>query len=130
MRRDSLSGDLYRDANVPQVAPYLNKATDTVTGVVSAKAKSVAIQSLPGIVVDDDAAKLMGKWTVGAGLTPFVGDGYRYAQAKEDAAARYELKVMEAGKYELRLAWMGHDNRSTRTALGTRHLRFSESRAS
>ena len=67
-----------------------------------------------GIVVDDDAAKLTGKWTVGAGLTPFIGDGYRYAQAKEEATARYELTVPEAGKYELRLAWMGHENRASK----------------
>jgi hypothetical protein len=116
MRRDSLSGELYRDASVPPVVPYLNKATDTVTGIVNTKAKSVAIASLSGIVVDDDGAKLTGKWTVGAGLTPFIGDGYRYANAKEEATARYELTVPEAGKYELRLAWMGHENRATRTA--------------
>lgn len=116
MRRDSLSGDLYRDSNSPQVIPYLNKATDTVTGVVSTKTKSVAIQSLPGIVVDDDAAKFTGKWTLGAGLTPFIGAGYRYAQAKEEAAARYEIAVPAAGKYELRLAWVGHENRATRAS--------------
>jgi FAD-dependent oxidoreductase family protein len=117
MRRNSLSGDLYRDANVPQVVPYLNKATDTVTGVViNAKTKSVAIQSLSGIVIDDDAARLIGKWTTGTGLTPFVGAGYHYAQAKEQASARYELPVPEAGKYELRLAWMGHENRASKAS--------------
>jgi hypothetical protein len=116
MRRETLSGDLYRDANSPQVVPYLNKATDTVTGVVKAKDKSVTLQSLPGIVVDDNAAKLTGKWTVGTGLAPFIGEGYRYANAKEPAEARYELVVPEAGKYELRLAWVGHENRATRTS--------------
>src|SRR5262245_29833372 len=116
MRRDSLSGDLYRDTSLPQVVPYLNKATDTVTGVANVKAKSVPVQSLPGIVVDDDAAKLTGKWTTGTGLTPFVGDGYRYAQAKDLATACYELAVPEAAKYELRLAWMGHENRASKTS--------------
>ncbi len=116
MRRNSLGGDLYRDTSLPQVVPYLNKATDTVTGVISSKAKKVAILSLPGIVVDDDAAKLTGKWTIGTGLAPFVGDGYRYANAKEPASARYELNVAEAGKYELRMAWMGHENRASKAA--------------
>jgi hypothetical protein len=99
------------------VLPYFNKATDPVTGVPNAKPKSVATQSLPGIVVDDDAARLTGKWTVGAGLAPFIAHGYRYAGAKEPAEARFELKVPEAGKYELRLAWVGHENRSSRTSL-------------
>lgn len=116
MRRDNLSDDLYRDPNSPQVVPYLNKASDTVTGIVSAAARGVTAQSLPGIVVDDDAAKLAGKWTVGAGLSPYVARGYRYAGAKESAEARYELVVPEAGKYELRLSWAGHENRATRAS--------------
>jgi len=116
MRRETLSGDLYRDPNVQQVVPYLNKATDTVTGVISNKPKTVQLQSLPGIVVDDDAAKLTGKWTVGAGISPYVGQGYRYAGAKEPAEARYELSVPAAGKYEIRLAWVGHENRATKAS--------------
>jgi hypothetical protein len=116
MRRDWPRGELYRDPLSPTVAPYFNKATDTVTGVISAKGKSVPAKSLPGIVVDDDAAKLGGKWTIGAGLVPFIAEGYRYANGKQPAEARYELAVPEAGKYELRLAWVGHENRSTKTS--------------
>jgi hypothetical protein len=116
MRRDSLDGELYRDTNSPKVVPYLSKATDTVTGVVNVQAKSVPVQSLAGIVVDDDAAKLTGKWTVGSGLAPFIAEGYRYAAAKELAQARFELDVPAAGKYELRLAWVGHENRATRAS--------------
>ena len=116
MRRDSLSGDLYRDPNSPAVVPYLNKATDAVTGVANVQAKSVAVQSLSGLVVDDDAAKLTGKWTAGTGLAPFIAAGYRYAGAKDAATARFELDLPAAGKYELRASWVGHENRSTRTA--------------
>jgi hypothetical protein len=116
MRRDQLSGDLYRDPSSPQVVPYLNKATDTVTGTLIASAQGATVQSLPGIVVDDNAAKLTGKWTVGAGLAPYVATGYRYAGAKESAEARYELAVPAAGKYELRLSWVGHENRATKAS--------------
>jgi hypothetical protein len=115
MRRDSLSGDLYPDKSLPQVSPYLSKATDTVTGVPSTGPKSLAVKNLPGIVVDDASAKLTGKWTEGTGLSPYVADGYRYAAGKEAAEARFEFAVPEAGKYEVRLAWVGHENRSTRT---------------
>ena len=40
----------------------------------------------------------------------------RSASAKELAEARYELNVPDAGKYELRLAWVGHENRATKTS--------------
>jgi hypothetical protein len=116
MRRDTLSGELYRDMGVASVQPYLSKATDTVTGVPNAGVKSMALKLLPGIVVDDDAAILTGKWTIGTGLAPFVAEGYRYAGAKEPAKARFELDVPMAGKYELRLSWVGHENRATKTA--------------
>lgn len=118
MRRDSLGGDLYRDPNSPAVVPYLNKATDNVTGVTAkgVSEKSVPLKSLGGIVVDDDAAKLTGKWTAGTGLAPFIAEGYRYAAAKDPAEARFELNVTEAGKYELRLSWVGHENRATKAS--------------
>jgi hypothetical protein len=120
MRRDSLSGDLYPDKSLPQVNPYLSKATDTVTGVPNQGAKNpttkgLEAKNLPGIVLDDSNAKLTGNWTEGTGLSPFVANGYRYAAGKETAEARYEFAIPEAGKYEVRLAWVGHENRSTRT---------------
>lgn len=121
MRRDTLSGELYPDKDVIAVKPYLNKGSDTVTGVPNQAPKPAAagtgieLKSLSGIVVDDNAAKLTGKWTVGQGLSPFIADGYRYAAANDRAEARYELTVAEAGKYELRVAWVGHENRSTKT---------------
>ncbi len=115
MRRDSLSGDLYRDSNSPSVVPYLSKATDNVVGVPKAKGKSVAVKNLQGIVVDDASAQLTGKWTAGMGVSPYVAEGYHYASPPEKSEARYELTVPAAGKYELRLSWVGHENRSTRT---------------
>lgn len=120
MRRDTLSGDLYPDKEVMSVVPYLSKAADKVTGVPNqtpkpASGTGIELKSLAGIVADDSNAKLTGNWTVGQGLSPHIADGYRYAAAKEAAEARYELAVPEAGKYELRLAWVGHENRATRT---------------
>ena len=121
MRRDTLSGDLYHDKDVISVVPYLSKAADKVTGVPNQQPAKPAgppgaeLKSLAGIVGDDSTAKLKGNWTLGTGLSPYAADGYRYAGAKDLAEARYELTVPEAGKYELRVAWVGHENRSTRT---------------
>ncbi|QDU30245.1 FAD dependent oxidoreductase [Anatilimnocola aggregata] len=121
MRRDTLSGDLYRDTNSIAVEPYLSKGTDKVTGVPNqpkpaAGTSGVAVKSLAGIVADDTSAKMTGKWAGGTGLSPYIAEGYRYANATEPAEARFELTVAEAGKYEVKLAWVGHENRSTRTS--------------
>jgi hypothetical protein len=116
MRRDSLESPLYAPAQMPLVRPYLTKRTDTVIGVAGAQAQTaIDPASLAGIVVDDSQARLTGRWTVGQGLTPFVGSGYRYAGSKEEAAARFEFEISSAGKYEVRLAWVGHENRAAKT---------------
>jgi len=71
---------------------------------------------LEGIVVDDAQAKLTGKWTPGQNLKPFIGAHYLYAAANSDATARFEFTVPKAGRYEVRVAWSPHANRSTKTA--------------
>lgn len=119
MRRDSLGSELYRDPNIGTVTPYLNKATDKVTGLPANAAPMsdarIQAKSLPGIVVDDGQAKLTGKWADSSGLVPFVNDGYQYAGPKSDSEARFEFQTEAAGKYEVRIAWMPHENRSTQT---------------
>ncbi|MCO6456815.1 MAG: FAD-dependent oxidoreductase [Pirellulaceae bacterium] len=114
MRRVKLDGPLLRDTTIGQVRPYLTKATDTVTGVPEQKPRMIGVSSLPGIVVDDRQARLTGPWSGGGGLTPFVGDGYLYAAARSAAEARFEFEIPRAGKYEVRLAWVGHENRGSR----------------
>ncbi len=118
MRRDSVEGELYRDPSINKaVTPYYNKGADTVVGVpAAANVEGIAISSLPGIVVDDTQAKLTGTWGQKGSLTPYVGAGYRYAGPTANAAARFEFRIPATGKYDVRIAWTGHENRATRTA--------------
>jgi hypothetical protein len=74
----------------------------------------VAVSALPGIVVDDAQARLKGTWGDKGSLTPFVGQGYRYAGPAANAEARFEFQIPAAGKYEVRIAWVGHENRASR----------------
>jgi hypothetical protein len=46
---------------------------------------------------------------------PHVGDGYRYAGGGSGAEVTYPIRIERDGRYELRLAWVGHENRSSRT---------------
>ncbi len=111
MRRDSISDPLRLDPAVGPVVAYGPKP-DGKPG----PAPFVEAKALPGLVVDDAAAKFRGNWTVGQGLQPFVGVGYRYHAAGGGGEARYEFTVPSTGRYELRASWQPHENRSTRTA--------------
>jgi hypothetical protein len=73
-------------------------------------------KSLPGIVVDDDQAKLTGKWGAAARLD-HVGKGYRYASPNSGASARFEFTVKTSGSYEVRLGCQHHENRADNVAV-------------
>lgn len=96
MRRETLDGPLMlpAGANIPEVG---------MNGIDPAK--------LTGIVIDDEAARLVGKWTSGDGLKGFVGQSYRYSNDPA-AKAKFVFSVTRAGKYEVRVAWQPHGNRA------------------
>jgi FAD dependent oxidoreductase len=66
---------------------------------------------LPGIVVDDEAAVLSGRWETTGGLTGFVAEGYRYSSDAK-ATARFPFTVKNSGEYEVRVSWQSHANRA------------------
>ena len=75
----------------------------------------LALNTLPGLALDDAQAKLTGKWTTGSSLAGYYGTGYRYRGAKETGAARYEFAVKQPGLYEVRIGYAPHENRATNT---------------
>ncbi|PHX84603.1 MAG: NADH-dependent oxidoreductase [Opitutia bacterium] len=79
----------------------------------------VSIPSLPGIVIDNNAAKLTGKWTSGANLD-HIGPDYVYARGVSNAAI-FEFTVPADGRYEVRFATAPHEDRASNTALTIRH---------
>lgn len=80
---------------------------------------SVSLASLKGVVVDNKAAKLSGKWTGGEGL-PHVGPDYQYGRGAGTKAV-FEFTVPADGRYEVRFATSPHENRASNTAYKVRH---------
>jgi hypothetical protein len=110
MRRDSIADPLRPDPTVPAVVAYGPKP-DGKPGANP----FIDPKNLSGVVVDDAAATFRGEWTRGSGLTNFVGAGYRYHEPGNGAEARYPVSVPANGRYEVRVSWQPHENRSTRT---------------
>ncbi len=73
------------------------------------------VSDIEGVVIDDEQAKLSGKWTPGENLKPYVGRQYQWAAPNQDAVARFEFTVPTSGRYEVRVAWQPHPNRSSQT---------------
>jgi hypothetical protein len=71
-------------------------------------------KTLPGLVIDDRAAKKTGSWTEGRGLKGYVGWSYLYASSGGGASIRFEFEPAKPGLHEVRLAYLPHENRGTR----------------
>ncbi|MGB8168573.1 MAG: FAD-dependent oxidoreductase [Chthoniobacteraceae bacterium] len=78
---------------------------------------------LPGLVMDDEEAKFTGVWI----SSTFAGGGVEGASrhdgndAKGGKAARYELKVPAAGRYEVRVSYTPASNRATNVPVTIEH---------
>jgi hypothetical protein len=75
-------------------------------------------QPLEGIVLDDPDAELAGTWTPSTSVTPFQGEGYRYAGAAGtpndgSAVATFRFTAPEAGTYRFKIAYSPDPSRAS-----------------
>lgn len=85
-------------------------------GAPSKTADVVAASELPGIVIDDRQAKKVGRWTESKSVKPYIGEGYVYDDVadKGSCTITFDPELPETGRYEVRLAYTAHGNRSRR----------------
>ncbi len=83
----------------------------------------VSPEKLAGIVVDDRSAKLEGNWESSTAAGNWVGQSYRHdGNVKEKKSqARFEAKLPQAGRYEVRLAYTPNPNRASNVEVVVAH---------
>ncbi|WP_425613408.1 FAD-dependent oxidoreductase [Anatilimnocola sp. NA78] len=76
-------------------------------------------KDLPGVVVDDEDAKLTGEWKNSSAAGSYIGNGYRHDDKTNDgkASARFETKLPKSGLYEVYLAYPPNGNRSSKVSV-------------
>lgn len=79
--------------------------------------------SLPGIVVDDTSATLVGKWQYSTHTPPYVGLGYLHDQneGKGAKSVTFTPNLPSDGLYEVRLAHCYNVRRSTNAPVTIHH---------
>ncbi len=79
--------------------------------------------ALPGIVVDETAATLVGKWQYSTHTPPYVGLGYLHDLRADKGAksATFTPELPRAGWYEVRLAHCYNVRRTTTAPITIRH---------
>ena len=78
---------------------------------------------LPGIVVDETDAELVGKWQYSTHTPPYVGIGYLHDQktGKGKKSVTYRPTFPQAGLYEVRMSHCYNIRRSTNTRITIGH---------
>ena len=78
---------------------------------------------LPGIVVDETEATLIGEWRYSTHTPPYVGIGYLHDQkkAKGKCSVTYTPDLPQAGMYEVRLSHCYNIRRATNTPVTIHH---------
>lgn len=78
---------------------------------------------LPGIVVDETTAVLVGKWQYSTHTPPYVGIGYLHdlKDGKGEKSVTFIPELPHAGRYEVRLAHCYNVRRATNAPVTIRH---------
>src|SRR5262245_48915291 len=79
--------------------------------------------SLPGVVVDETEAKLVGKWQYSTHTPPYVGLGYLHdmKEGKGEKSVTFTPTLPHDGMYEVRLAHCYNIRRATNTPVTIHH---------
>lgn len=87
-------------------------------------------ETLKGIVLDDTQAKLTGNWITSRSAKKFIGASYSHESNTRDgkAVARFETKLPESGRYEVRYAYTPNGNRSSQVKVKLQHAQGTETR--
>ncbi len=86
-------------------------------------APELDLRELPGIVVDNTQAKLIGQWKRSTSTRPFLGGDYIHDENTPDErkSATYAPRLPAAGEYEVRISYSAGTNRAARATVTIHH---------
>ena len=80
---------------------------------------SIGANSLPGIVLDDDHAKLSGTWSRSTNFKPYIEAGYIFCGEDDPKStgdgkttATFRFQAPKSGQYQVLMAYSAHATRS------------------
>ncbi len=88
-----------------------------------AAGQAVALGSLPGVVLDDQQAKIVGGWSNSTTVKPYLGTGYLTDNNEEKGrrTVTFTPSIPQTGRYEVRFAYTPQPNRATNVPITILH---------
>lgn len=100
-----------------QISVFCLGIISFITIASSGFAQGVDAAKLPGVVIDDEAARYIGDWTHSTSTRPYVSDGYHHDGNKDkgEKSATFSVRVPADGDYRVLLAYTAGGNRASNT---------------
>lgn len=107
----------------------LAELTKGVSEPSLAPGKAIAVADLPGIVLDDSVAKVVGEWKHSTYIKSYIGTGYLSDNnvAKGEKTVTFTPAIPKTGRYEVRLAYAPMENRAKNVRVTVFHADGEES---
>jgi len=92
----------------------LAQASKAMTEATAKPGTPIAADSLPGIVIDNSQAKVVGDWVRSTHVRSFIGEDYLHDgnAGKGDKTITFTPALPKAGRYEVRLAYTHAESRA------------------
>jgi len=111
------------DKELETARAALTEASKAVSQATAGPGQAVAASELPGIVIDDAEAKVVGGWKQSKFVRSFIGDGYLTDDNTEKGAKTITFSpvIPKSGRYDVRLAYTHLDNRANNVRVTVFH---------
>ena len=118
---DQESEQQEHERKIAELNRAIRKQTELITSL--SPAKIISLQSLPGVVIDDAQAKLVGDWQPSTHNKPFLGAGYVHDRnhGKGSKTITFLPELKTSGKYEVRFAYTAGESRATNVPITILH---------
>ncbi|MEQ1852801.1 MAG: DUF1549 domain-containing protein, partial [Chthoniobacteraceae bacterium] len=102
------------EKEVESAKAELAKLSKNVSQETVKPGEAIAPGDLPGIVIDDADAKVVGEWKKSKHVRSFIGEGYLTDDnsGKGEKTITFTPTLPKAGRYDLRMAYSAHETRA------------------
>jgi hypothetical protein len=110
------------EAAVAEAKKRLKKLTPKTEPTDGGK-RPLTVDELPGVVVDDSAAKQVGAWQKSTRYPTYVGEGYLHDDdtSKGELTLSFVPEIPAAGSYEVRFSYTSTTGRASNVPLRVQH---------
>jgi mono/diheme cytochrome c family protein len=101
----------------------LAEASKSLSAPTIQPGRPIAKEELPGIILDDADAKLVGAWKHSVFVKTFIGPGYVHDEnaGKGEKTITFTPTIPQAGRYEVRLAYTHAESRAKNVRVAVFH---------